>query len=586
MKDPGNLLIPTVSHNRLFLRLRGQLLRNTVHLLFHQASARVVSIVFCSLVVWVFVFFLSWNGFFWIGDKLKVAPFGNILGGLFDLLFLALGVMLVFSTGLILFSSLFTSPETTFLLSTPARADQVFAFKFQGALGFSSWAFLLLGSPVLLAYGLSYSVHWLFYLLFPLFFFGFILLPGSLGALICLLVVNFFPQKKIQALVALALLVLALLGVWAYRVAGSARTNVFDKERVNALLDQLILGRSPLNPTHWTTRGMQLAGQGFVLQTSRGEPGAFYYLTLVWSNGLVLYVGTTWLAGRLYRRGYNRLRTGSSLRRRYGGHWLDRILKGMVPFLDPQTRLLIVKDFRVFRRDPAQWAQILIFTGLMILYIANLRSMFLVRADEKIDWPYQNGLSLLNLATTGLLLCIFTGRFIFPMLSLEGRQFWILGLLPLRRDRLLWGKFAFSALGGLLIAEVLILASDLMLEVPWVALLLHLATVAVLAIGLSGLSVGLGACLPTFKETDPSKIAAGFGGTLNLVAGLIFLLLVILLMAMPWHVQAAWEGKPVVVASATGWLIFLPAFLGIGVGAGAAWFPLRAGAKALERMEF
>jgi ABC-2 type transport system permease protein len=172
------------------------------------------------------------------------------------------------------------------------------------------------------------------------------------------------------------------------------------------------------------------------------------------------------------------------------------------------------------------------------------------------------------------------------MLSLEGRQFWILGLLPLRRDRLLWGKFAFSALGGLLIAEVLILASDLMLEVPWVALLLHLATVAVLAIGLSGLSVGLGACLPTFKETDPSKIAAGFGGTLNLVAGLIFLLVVILLMAMPWHVQAAWEGKPVVVASATGWLLFLPALLGIGVGAGAAWFPLRAGARALERMEF
>ena len=37
------------------------------------------------------------------------------------------------------------------------------------------------------------------------------------------------------------------------------------------------------------------------------------------------------------------------------------------------------------------------------------------------------------------------------------------------------------------------------------AVLLHLLTVAVLAAGLSGLSVGLGACMPNFRETDPSQ---------------------------------------------------------------------------------
>src|SRR5205823_7978896 len=127
---------------------------------------------------------------------------------------------------------------------------------------------------------------------------------------------------------------------------------------------------------------------------------------------------------------------------------------------------------------------------------------------SEVEWLYQNGLSLLNLTTTGLLLCIYTGRFIYPMLSLEGKKFWILGLLPLRRERLLWGKFAFSAVGALLIAEALILLSDLMLGMPWLAVVVHVLTVAVLAVGLSGLSVGLGACMPTFQETDPSKIAA------------------------------------------------------------------------------
>ena len=38
--------------------------------------------------------------------------------------------------------------------------------------------------------------------------------------------------------------------------------------------------------------------------------------------------------------------------------------------------------------------------------------------------------SFLNLSVVGLLLSTFTTRFIFPMISLEGRRFWILGLLP------------------------------------------------------------------------------------------------------------------------------------------------------------
>jgi ABC-2 type transport system permease protein len=62
--------------------------------------------------------------------------------------------------------------------------------------------------------------------------------------------------------------------------------------------------------------------------------------------------------------------------------------------------------------------------------------------------------------------------------------------------------------------------------------------VVVLAVGLSGLSVGLGAIVPNFHETDPSRIAVGFGGTLNLIIGLLYLLVVLGLMAGPYHLAA------------------------------------------------
>ncbi len=223
----------------------------------------------------------------------------------------------------------------------------------------------------------------------------------------------------------------------------------------------------------------------------------------------------------------------------------------------------------------------LIFSSLIALYMMNIRKMFLF----DISWTYRNGISLLNLTAISLLVSIYTGRFIFPMLSLEGRKMWLLGLLPLKRDELLWGKFAFSTTGALVFAEFLVVLSDIMLEMPVQAVALHALTVVAIAAGLSGLSVGMGALLPNFRETDPSKIAVGFGGTLNLVLSLGYLLVVIMLMALPWHVAMYHAGAPDAALPQPS-AVLAAAILGIGFGATAVTVPLRLGIRALRAMEF
>jgi ABC-2 type transport system permease protein len=391
-----------------------------------------------------------------------------------------------------------------------------------------------------------------------------------------LVLVNYVPRHRKQVLGVLGLAALAGAAWWGYRqLVVPTQTSFGTADWLNQVFGAVALVRAPLVPSHWIAQGLKAAALGELGATT-------YYLALVCSNGLFLYVMTAWVARRLYRRGLNRLVTGATLRRRYGGAWLDACLERLLGLLDPRTRLLIVKDFRTFRRDPAQWAQILIFAGLAVLYFTNMRRFYL--AD--IGPAFQNGVSLLNLVATSFLMCAYTGRFIYPLLSLEGRKFWILGLLPLERDRLLWAKFAFSATGCLLIAESLVIFSDLMMDLPLPMIAMHALTVAVLGLGFSGLSVGLGACMPNFRETDPSKIAVGFGGTLNLVSGLLFLLLVIGLMAAPWHLACAISqgGDPNLMGKQ--WWV-LPAMAGgVGVGAAAVIFPLRAGARALRRMEF
>jgi ABC-2 type transport system permease protein len=180
--------------------------------------------------------------------------------------------------------------------------------------------------------------------------------------------------------------------------------------------------------------------------------------------------------------------------------------------------------------------------------------------------------------------CVYNSRFVYPLLSLEGRKFWVLGLLPLDRAQLVWGKFGFALAGALAVGEGLVMLSDVMLGMPWLAVGLHALAVAVLAAGLCGLSVGLGACLPNFRETDPSKIAASFGGTVNLLASLLFLLVVLVTMALPWHVQMAVpsedRGAPVL------WLVALGVAAGVAAGAAAVVVPLRMGVAALRKMEF
>ncbi len=107
--------------------------------------------------------------------------------------------------------------------------------------------------------------------------------------------------------------------------------------------------------------------------------------------------------------------------------------------------------------------------------------------------------------------------------------------------------------------------------------------VAILALGLSALNVGLGAYLPTFRETDPSKIVVGFGGTVNMVTGLGFIVAVIGLMAVPFH--AAQLANRATGAPINPW-VFAGVPVAFAVGVAAVVLPLRAGARALREMEF
>jgi ABC-2 type transport system permease protein len=561
-----------LSQARLFQRLRWRVARNAGTQLFGNSRTRLFTMIAISVLAWFAIF----GGALWGFDLLakQRIPVGSIIEMIFNALFFTLGGMLVFSSGLVLYAGLFNGAETRFLLTTPARADHIFATKLQSAIAFSSWAFFVVGVPVLIAYGLIFDAVWYFYPLLFVFFLGYVLLPGGIGALICLALVNFFPHRRKQALIVLIVLLIAALGYWIYRTALAAKAGFDDRDQLQGVFDMFTLTKGRFSPSDWMATGLLAVGRGDL-------KAGLLPLALIWSNGLLLYVLSAYAALKLYRRGYNRMSTGGNLRKRYGRSGIDRVMEWLVFYLDRPTRILIIKDFRTLRREPAQIGQIVIFTGLMLLAVLNSRQFY--QAD--IPVAYQHGLSIVNMSATGLLMCAYLGRFIYPLLSLEGRKFWILGLMPLKRDQLVWGKFAFAITGSLLLAGGIIFISDIMLGLPPVAIVLHALTTILLAVGLSGLSVGLSAWLPNFRETDPSKIVLGFGGTVNMLVSLVYLVVTIGLVCGPYHAASAMA----LVAQRDDGLP-LWAFAGIPFGiilaSLATWVPMKIGIRNLRTIEF
>ncbi|MEO6811018.1 MAG: hypothetical protein ABI353_18055 [Isosphaeraceae bacterium] len=562
---------------RAFHRLRWRLTRNQVRFLLAGSRLRLIMIMICSAIFWAGLFGLFFEGFQFLGSFVKLS--NEIIEYLFGMFFLSLLIMLVFSTGIILYTGLFSSREAEFLLTVPTSTDRIFAFKFIEAMAFSSWGFLLLGSPMMVAYGITVNAPWPFYFAFLAFLFAFVLIPGGLGAVGAILVANYLPRRRktVVALgVGLCILVGLVLGYRLSRTPGDAMT----QEWFDTLLRRLEFSQHPLLPSRWMSTGLIRAAQG-------NWPDGLFYLGITAAHAAMAYLVAAVVARDLYRQGYSRVQGGRSSRRRYGWYALDGLFHHLFFFVARPIRLLILKDLRTFRRDPAQWSQFLIFFGLLAFYFVNIR-----RFGYDVNSAYwRNLLSFLNLAVTALILSTFTSRFIFPLLSLEGRNFWVLGLLPVRRAQILWGKFAFAAGISLVATEVLVILSDLMLGLEPAMVALHIGMVAILCLGLSGISVGLGARLPNLKEDDPSKIAAGFGGTLNLLVSLVFIFLIVAALALPCHLYFAGQDPTMSGVAAvtnerfTRWLV-LAAIASLVIGALGTIIPLKIGIKAFQKMEF
>jgi ABC-2 type transport system permease protein len=267
--------------------------------------------------------------------------------------------------------------------------------------------------------------------------------------------------------------------------------------------------------------------------------------------------------------------------------WLDRVSRLLLRPFSPTMRLVLIKDLTLFRRDPLQWSQFLLFFGLLSFYFIYVRRFDYGR--QLTGW--MTAIGFMNLGVVGLILSTFTTRFVFPLISIEGQRFWILGTAPIDRRQIIWSKFIFATLVTSLPCCLLVFLSDVALQLwqrtPWMVAV-HQLICWMLATGLSALSIGLGARMPDLHETAPAKIAAGFGGTLTLILSALLVIAIVLPPSIPAYLMYTQTtlAKPPGLPEMDFQFYFAVALLScLAVTSLAVVIPLRVGLRAFERME-
>ena len=372
-------------------------------------------------------------------------------------------------------------------------------------------------------------------------------------------------------------------GVWFFwSLLSRPETDLFTPRWFQEVLHRLQLAQEKPLPNWWLSSGLLESAGG---AWSEGV----MFLALLIANALFCRELAGMFAAWIYRKAYWQAAAVGSPPVRVQGGWFDRGLNRCLGFLSPPLRLILIKDIRLFRRDPLQWSQFLVLTGLLLMYFTNVHPVGY--AVHVAQWV--NIVSFMNLSVVGLLMSTFTTRFVFPLVSLESRRFWLLGLLPLKRDSILWAKFLFSV-GCLLVpCGLLIFLSDCRLGIPAPLIAQHQGVSLLLCLGLSGIGVGLGARLPVLSEQSPSRIAAGFGGTLNLVVGTLFIVLVLGMATLPCHIYLARCIEPGLAFCEFGtWQVAIRSWLIAGsltsvvVGGAATLVPMWIGLRTFRRQEF
>ena len=503
-----------------------------------------------------------------------VAEIGPLLAGkLLGVVLLSFLAILLLSNIITALSSFFLAKDLDLLASSPVDWLDLYLAKLGETMVHSSWMVALMAVPIFAAYGVVYDGGWLFapYVIFV--FFPLMVIPAVIGSAVTLTLVNVFPAKRTRDVLSIITIVAAGVLVLLFRIIRPEQ--LARPEGFNSLLDYITLLRtptSPLLPSEWATSSFM----GFLV-----GPFDILPIFMLWSTAASLVVLGALLHRALYATGFTKAQEGAE---RFVKGWVWRAM--LDPLFKPLAvakREFIIKDLKLFFRDTTQWSQLILLGVLVVIYLFNIRALPLFRG-EQVAFRLVSVISFLNLGLAGFVLASIAARFIFPSISLEGRQMWLLRSSPLDLRALLWSKYWIGTVPLLVIALVITVFTNIILHATPFMMTLSVTTMILLTFAISALALGFGTLYPQFETENAAQIPTSFGGLVFMMTAIVLVAAVIMLEAMPvyGYMNAAFRGESVQITTS-----MMLAFAGVLLLCiTATVVPLKISLRKMEEFEF
>jgi ABC-2 type transport system permease protein len=519
-----------------------------------------------------------WSAVFGIAYRVlryirEVPEIGDLLAGkMLAVILLAFLSILLLSNLITALSTFFLAKDLDLLVGAPVSGPRIYLAKLGETIVHSSWMVALLAIPIFTAYGTVYHGGTLFPIVAAGAFLPVLILPAVTGTVFTVLLVNVFPARRTRellGLVSLGAMALLVLVLRFLRPEQLARPEGFRN-----LVDYLVVLRtptSPLLPSQWAAD----MTMNWLVHVRDAEP-----VVLLWGFvGLALAAGSM-VHQQLYYLGFSKAQEGAErkIRRQLRGP-----LAALLRSLPPSKREFILKDLRLFFRDNTQWSQLILLAVLLLIYIFNVTTLP-INTGERIPFSLITVVCFLNLGLAGFVLAAVAARFIFPAISLEGRQMWLLRSSPMDARAMLWSKYWIGTLPMLLLALVITALTNWLLHVSPFMMAISLGTIVLYTMAVSALALTFGVYYPQFGTENAAQIPTSFGGVVYMMSSLSLLALVIMIEALPVaeHLRAWQRGRP----HGPSLELLLACALVVAVLVVAIVLPLRMSVRRIEQMEW
>lgn len=537
---------------------------------------KLLALAFLAVGFWVLTFWAFQRVLLYFRS---VELFGDLLASkLMGMMLLTFFSILLFSNIISSLSTFFFAEDLNLFLARPVSLDRLYYARLGETMTHSSWMVLLFGLPVFLAYGWVYRVSFNFYLVLICVLIPFLIIPAALATLFSLILVNIFPARRTKDILFLLAIFFVISLYFLFRFLQPER--LVNPEAFAGLVEYvtaLQAPSSPFLPSFWASESLLPFYQDY-------QAPSIFFLGLLWSTAGAVTVLGNWTFRGLYFDGWTKSQEARRARLMQRP-WVEALFCFLTRPLNFRLRALVLKDFKSFFRDTTQWSQLILLTALVIVYLYNFRVLPL----DKTPLPtffLQNLVSFLNMGLAGFVLSAVSVRFVFPAVSLEGFSFWTIRSSPLSPRTFLWGKFWTSLIPLLILAEILIILSNVFLQVTSFMMALSSLTLFFMTFGIVALGVGIGALYPRFQVGNAAQIASGFGGVFYMILSMIFIGAIVILEAWPVYTlfMAEFHHRAL---SFFQWAGIVLSFSAVAILNGVAVVvPMRLGIRNISQMDF